>query len=79
MATLRDRGDFRMLDKTVEVKIEQLIGIDQEYELFISIHHEDTESIEICQYPMGMMYRVKYADGKVVLINPVHIVEVVIG
>jgi hypothetical protein len=67
-----------MIDKNGSVKIEQLIGIDQEYELFISIHHEDTENIEVRQYPMGAMYRVEYTDGKVVLINPIHIIEVVL-
>jgi hypothetical protein len=67
-----------MIDKDGRVlSIEQLVGEDQDYELYISIHHEDTKSIEIRQYPMGRMYRVEYENGKIVLINPIHIIEVV--
>jgi hypothetical protein len=69
-----------MIDKDGRVlSIEQLIGVDQEYELHISIHHEDTKSIEVRQYPMGVMYRVEYTDVKVVLVNPIHVIEVVVG
>jgi hypothetical protein len=67
-----------MLDRDKEVEIEQLIGEDLEYELFISVNDEDTKSIEVGQYPMGMMYRVENTDGKVILINPIHIIEVVL-
>jgi hypothetical protein len=68
-----------MLDKDMKVEIEQLIGVDQDYELHISIHHEDTKSIEVHQYPMGVMYRVQHDDGCVVLINPDHVIEVVLA
>jgi len=67
-----------MIDKDGRVlSIKQLIGVDQDFELFISTREAGTKSIEFRRYPMGGMYRVEYDDGQVVLVNPIHIIEVV--